>query len=57
MADPYPYKRYGMIDTPTALGGGVAFRPSAPPGSMQGVPTQAAMDYLQFLELQRRKRE
>ena len=57
MANPYPYKRYGMIDTPTALGGGVAFRPSASPGSMQGVPTQAAMDYLQFLELQRRKRE
>ena len=57
MADPYPYKRYGMIDTPTALGGGVAFRPSASPGSMQGVPTQAAMDYLQFLELQRKKRE
>ena len=57
MANPYPYKRYGMIDTPTALGGGVAFRPSAPPGSMQGVPTQAAMDYLQFIELQRRKRE
>ena len=49
MADPYPYKRYGMIDTPTAMGGGVAFRPSAPPGSMQGVPTQAAMDYLQFI--------
>ena len=57
MADPYPYKRYGMIDTPTALGGGVAFRPSASPGSMQGVPTQAAMDYLQFIELQRKKRE
>ena len=57
MADPYPYRRYGMIDTPTAMGGGVAFRPSAPPGSMQGAPTQEAMDYLQFLELQRKKRE
>ena len=57
MADPYPYRRYGMIDTPTAMGGGVAFRESASPGSMQGAPTQEAMDYLQFLELQRKKRE
>ena len=57
MADPYPYKRYGMIDTPTAMGGGVAFRESASPGSMQGVPTQSAMEYLRFLELQRKKRE
>jgi len=57
MADPYPYRRYGMVDTPTALGGGVAFRPSAPPGSMQGVPTQQARSYLEFLALQKKKRE
>jgi hypothetical protein len=57
MANPYPYKRYGMIDTPTAMGGGVAFRPSAPPGSMQGMPTQQARSYLEFLALQKKKRE
>jgi hypothetical protein len=57
MADPYPYRRYGMVDTPTALGGGVAFRPSAPPGSMQGMPTQQARSYLEFLALQKKKRE
>lgn len=57
MADPYPYRRYGMIDTPTAMGGGVAFRPSAPPGSMLGMPTQQARSYLEFLALQKKKRE
>jgi hypothetical protein len=57
MADPYPYRRYGMVDTPTAMGGGVAFRPSASPGSMQGMPTQQARSYLEFLALQKKKRE
>jgi hypothetical protein len=57
MADPYPYRRHGMVDTPTAMGGGVAFRPSAPPGSMQGMPTQQARSYLEFLALQKKKRE
>jgi len=57
MADPYPYRSYGMVDTPTAMGGGVAFRPSASPGSMQGMPTQQARSYLEFLALQKKKRE
>tara|TARA_R110002051_G_scaffold135546_1_gene208426 strand:+ start:114 stop:2132 length:2019 start_codon:yes stop_codon:yes gene_type:complete len=57
MANPYPYKRHGLIDSPFAQGGGVAFRQSAPPGSMQGMPTSSARSYAEFLALQKKKRE
>ena len=55
--NPFPYKSHGMIDTPFAQGGGVAFNPSAQPGSMQGVVTPEIMEYMRFLELLRKKRE
>jgi hypothetical protein len=55
--NPFPYKSHGMVDTPFAQGGGVAFNPSAQPGSMQGVVTPEIMEYMRFLELLRKKRE